>query len=441
MPVQSHRPGSTGWRFPERAPAYLREVHPSPLPQLHGHAAGLFAALGGVHEGEHFECVFIGERGFFGFEKLHDLEQQRPVAIHRFGIALVHPFVGPEHHGAKFSGRPKRTHRAQPAVFPLTHDDVGVRRGDTRDLFAAASHQGVEQLDGVNRVPGKIELMVRLDGSRLPRHRARDIGEFQPRGRFGKPQIGSAKPGHARLFGQTCDLARVLERGGERFIDVHGFMRRDHRLHLLEMYAAIHAFEQDAIHFAAQRRNIGDHLDLPFGPQLFGELVYALVAGFDVRTATLVGRDNARAGDVVGRAWVVENLGERDDVRSISADDAQTYHGPGAHGREDQYNEAGFHFGHCTLNSPVDLSTPLTYVKGVGPARAAMLETKGLLTVEDLLVYVPFRYEDRSNMKTIAQLAPGEMATVVAEVRTARVAGFRRRNLGLFEVSFTDASG
>ena len=88
----------------------------------------------------------------------------------------------------------------------------------------------------------------------------------------------------------------------------------------------------------------------------------------------------------------------------------------------------------------MDLSTPLTYVKGVGPARAAMLETKGLLTVEDLLSYVPFRYEDRSNMKTIAQLAPGEMATVVAEVRTARVAGFRRRNLGLFEASFTDSS-
>src|SRR5579864_6533165 len=69
-----------------------------------------------------------------------------------------------------------------------------------------------------------------------------------------------------------------------------------------------------------------------------------------------------------------------------------------------------------------------------------MLETKGLLTVEDLLSYVPFRYEDRSNMKTIAQLAPGEMATVVTEVRTARVAGFRRRNLGLFEASFRDSS-
>ena len=85
----------------------------------------------------------------------------------------------------------------------------------------------------------------------------------------------------------------------------------------------------------------------------------------------------------------------------------------------------------------MDLTTPLTYVKGIGPARAAMLEAKGLVTVEDLLGYVPFRYEDRSNMKTIAQLAPGEMATVIAEVRSAKLSGFKRRNLGLFEARFT----
>jgi len=86
------------------------------------------------------------------------------------------------------------------------------------------------------------------------------------------------------------------------------------------------------------------------------------------------------------------------------------------------------------------LSTPLMYVKGVGPARASMLEAKGLKTVEDLLAYPPFRYEDRTNVKAIDQLAPGEMATVIAEVQSARLAGFRRRNLGLFEAVFSDAS-
>ncbi len=69
-----------------------------------------------------------------------------------------------------------------------------------------------------------------------------------------------------------------------------------------------------------------------------------------------------------------------------------------------------------------------------------MFEAKGIFTVADLLAYVPFRYEDRGNVKTIAELAPGEMATVIAEVRSARLAGFKRRNLGLFEARFSDSS-
>jgi ATP-dependent DNA helicase RecG len=80
------------------------------------------------------------------------------------------------------------------------------------------------------------------------------------------------------------------------------------------------------------------------------------------------------------------------------------------------------------------------YVKGVGPARAEQLANKGLHVVEDLLTYAPFRYEDRSNLKTIAQLAPGEMATVMAEVRSTRMVGLKRRDLALFEATFIDSS-
>lgn len=89
----------------------------------------------------------------------------------------------------------------------------------------------------------------------------------------------------------------------------------------------------------------------------------------------------------------------------------------------------------------MDLTTPLTYVKGVGPSRGAMLEAKGLVVVEDLLAYLPLRYEDRTNLKPIVSLSPGEMATVIAEVRTSRVSGFKRKNLGLFEATFSDGSG
>jgi ATP-dependent DNA helicase RecG len=88
----------------------------------------------------------------------------------------------------------------------------------------------------------------------------------------------------------------------------------------------------------------------------------------------------------------------------------------------------------------MDLATPLISVRGIGPARAGLLESKGLVTVEDLLGYVPFRYEDRSNVKTIAQLAPGEMATVIADVRSVKMSGFKRRSLGMFEARFTDSS-
>ena len=89
----------------------------------------------------------------------------------------------------------------------------------------------------------------------------------------------------------------------------------------------------------------------------------------------------------------------------------------------------------------MDLSTPVTYVKGVGPQRAKHLEAKGLLTAADLLTYAPFRYEDRSNVKPVEQLAPGEMATVLATVRAAHLPRFRRRNLRMLEVVFTDPGG
>ncbi len=80
------------------------------------------------------------------------------------------------------------------------------------------------------------------------------------------------------------------------------------------------------------------------------------------------------------------------------------------------------------------------YLKGVGPGRAAMLEAKGLKVVEDLLTYAPFRYEDRSNVKALRDLAPGEMATVIAEVRSSKTSGFQRKNLGMFQATFTDSS-
>jgi ATP-dependent DNA helicase RecG len=81
----------------------------------------------------------------------------------------------------------------------------------------------------------------------------------------------------------------------------------------------------------------------------------------------------------------------------------------------------------------LDLSTNVQYVKGIGPRISAMLLEKGIATVEDLLYYLPFRYEDRLNPRGIGELRAGEMASVVAEVRTSAL--FRTRRMPLFELT------
>src|SRR5450631_561609 len=78
-------------------------------------------------------------------------------------------------------------------------------------------------------------------------------------------------------------------------------------------------------------------------------------------------------------------------------------------------------------------STSVQYVKGIGPRLAEMLGAKGIHTVDDLLHYLPFRYEDRVNPRGISELRAGEMATVIAEVRTSAL--FRTRRMPIFEMT------
>ena len=78
-------------------------------------------------------------------------------------------------------------------------------------------------------------------------------------------------------------------------------------------------------------------------------------------------------------------------------------------------------------------ATSVQYVKGIGPRLADVLATKGIHTVDDLLHYLPFRYEDRLNPRSIAELRTGEMATVIAEVRTSGL--FRTRRMPIFQMT------
>src|SRR3989449_147949 len=81
----------------------------------------------------------------------------------------------------------------------------------------------------------------------------------------------------------------------------------------------------------------------------------------------------------------------------------------------------------------LELDTPVQYVKGIGPRLAEILASKDIHTVDDLLHYLPFRYEDRLNPRSINELRAGEMATVVAEVRTSGL--FRTRRMPIFQMT------
>ncbi len=87
------------------------------------------------------------------------------------------------------------------------------------------------------------------------------------------------------------------------------------------------------------------------------------------------------------------------------------------------------------------LATPLQFVKGVGPRRAADLERVGLLTVEDLLFRFPLRYENRASLSPIARLRPGTTATIDVEVVSAGIRPTRRPGFRIFELIVRDATG
>ncbi len=79
------------------------------------------------------------------------------------------------------------------------------------------------------------------------------------------------------------------------------------------------------------------------------------------------------------------------------------------------------------------LETPVQFAKGIGPAIAKTLAEKNIATVEDLLLHLPFRYEDRLNPRALSELKPGEMASVIAEVRGAAL--LRTRKMPIFEMT------
>src|SRR6185437_111239 len=87
------------------------------------------------------------------------------------------------------------------------------------------------------------------------------------------------------------------------------------------------------------------------------------------------------------------------------------------------------------------LDSAVTEVKGLGPTRAALLAERGITTIGHLLSYLPFRYEDRIHFTRIAELAPGQAATVEAQVESSGLVRFAGRRNAMFHLRVKDATG
>lgn len=89
----------------------------------------------------------------------------------------------------------------------------------------------------------------------------------------------------------------------------------------------------------------------------------------------------------------------------------------------------------------ISRDTPVQYVKGVGPARAGLLKRLGIETLQDILFYFPWRYEDRRDLRKISSLKYGNHETVLCEVVSAEIITTPRKKMKIFELAVSDDTG
>ncbi len=82
---------------------------------------------------------------------------------------------------------------------------------------------------------------------------------------------------------------------------------------------------------------------------------------------------------------------------------------------------------------PMDMKTQVKYIKRVGERVAAGLAERGVVTVEDLLYHLPFRYEDRLHPKPLSAYRAGDVASLIGEVRGSAL--LKTRGAPIFEIT------
>lgn len=89
----------------------------------------------------------------------------------------------------------------------------------------------------------------------------------------------------------------------------------------------------------------------------------------------------------------------------------------------------------------LNLSTEVRMIKGVGPQRAELLAKRGIYTLEDLLTYLPFRYEDRIHFSKIQDIQPNGVYTIRARVMSGQAIRSMRGRDAIYHLLVQDESG
>src|SRR5882762_6783178 len=87
------------------------------------------------------------------------------------------------------------------------------------------------------------------------------------------------------------------------------------------------------------------------------------------------------------------------------------------------------------------LQSPVQMIKGVGPQRAELLAKRGIHTLEDLLGYLPFRYEDRIKFSQIKDVRPNAVYTLRVTVASGQAVRTMRGRDAIYHLLVQDETG
>jgi ATP-dependent DNA helicase RecG len=90
---------------------------------------------------------------------------------------------------------------------------------------------------------------------------------------------------------------------------------------------------------------------------------------------------------------------------------------------------------------PVGLGSPVSEIPNVGTAGATRLARLGIYTARDLLMHLPFDWDEYGEPSPVAALVDGKQATVIGTIKSIAAKRSKYKKMGLTEATLQDDAG